>query len=224
MRRSGIALYDVALASAEQKLLRALGTDARAAEELASGTVVAEADQAVARHLRALLTAVNERRVVEIEYAAVSSGRATRRGLEPYLILNRDGDWYVVGRCQLQQGTRTFRVDRIASLTATERAFDVPADFDPDAYRRKRLYVPGADAVTVKVRLDKVAVAKLGAARPAGDVLELPDGGAEIAIECEGFEWVVGWALELGSHAEILSPPDAREAIKARVQKMLADM
>jgi hypothetical protein len=25
-----------------------------------------------------------------------------------------------------------------------------------------------------------------------------------------GFEWVVGWALELGSHAEIVSPAEAR--------------
>ena len=98
LRRSGIAPYDEALASAEKKLLVALGADARAAEELAEGTVVAEPDRAVAKHLRELLGAARERQVVELEYTAISSGRASKRGLEPYGIVQHGGAWYVVGR------------------------------------------------------------------------------------------------------------------------------
>jgi proteasome accessory factor C len=222
LRRSGIAPYDDALASAERKLLAALGADARAAEELAAGTVVGSAGEAVSRHLRALLTAERERRAVIIDYAAASSGRGERRGLEPYGIVHHNGWWYVVGRCQKRGDTRTFRVDRIATLETTDQRFEVPRDFDLEAYRRERLYVPSADAVAVRVRLDPVAVARVGAGWPAGEVERRPDGGAELTVECEGLEWILGWVLEFGSHAEILGPHEVREAMRNRVDQLLA--
>ncbi len=220
LRRSGIAPYDDALASAERKLLTAMGSDARAAEELAQGTVVDGADRVESRHLRALLTAARERRAVIIDYAAVSSGHAqndkTTRGLEPYGLVHHGGNWYVIGRCQKKNDTRTFRVDRISRLESTRASFTVPEGFDLEAYRRERLYVPSADAVIVRVRLDALGVARMGS-WPAGEIVKLPDGGAEIAIECEGFEWVVGWVLRSGRHAEILGPDEARAALRQRL-------
>src|SRR5512144_2362239 len=50
LRESGIAPFDAAMRSAENKLLAALGRDAGEAETLATGTVVAEPDQVVAAH------------------------------------------------------------------------------------------------------------------------------------------------------------------------------
>jgi proteasome accessory factor C len=220
LRRSGIAPYDEALASAERKLLLAMGGDARAAEELAAGTVVDGTAQVGAAHLRALLTAARARHAVIIDYAAVSGSTVERRGLEPYGLVHHGGTWYVVGRCQKRQDTRTFRIDRITSLTPTEQPFEIPADFDLEAYRRERIYVPSADAVTVRVRLDAVAATRAGVTMPAGQVKSLADGGKEIAIECEGFEWVTGWVLGFGRHAEIVAPDEARAAVGARLQAM----
>src|SRR5262249_38958838 len=99
--------------------------------------------------------------------------------------------------------------------------FDAPRDFDLEAYRRERLFVPGADAVTVRVRLDALAAARVGAAWPAGAAEKLADGGPEIAVQSEGLAWVVGWTLGCGLHAEIPAPPDARAALRAKIQTML---
>ena len=222
LRRSGIAPYDDALASAERKLLKAMGSDARAADELAAGTVVEGADRVESRHLRALLTAAREHQAVVIDYAATSSGHADTRGLEPYGLVHHGGNWYVIGHCQKRNDTRTFRVDRITRLEATQQAFRVPESFDLEAYRRERLYVPSADAVIVRVRLDALAVARVGSAGPAGEQTKLPDGGREIAIECEGFEWVVGWVLGFGRHAEIVGPDEARAALRGRLDEVAA--
>ncbi len=222
LRRSGIAPYDDALASAERKLLTALGSDARAAEELAQGTVVDGADLVEAKHLRALLTAAREKRAVIIDYGAASSGHGETRGLEPYGLIHHGGNWYVIGRCQKKQDTRTFRVDRISRLELTQASFTVPESFDLETYRRERLFVPSADAVTVRVRVDALAATRIGATWPAGKVAKLADGGSEIAIDCEGYEWVVGWVLQYGRHAEILAPEDARAALRAKVDEMAA--
>jgi proteasome accessory factor C len=220
LRQSGIAPFDDALESAERKLLKALGHDAREAESLATGTVVAEPDRAVAGHLRDLVTAAREHRSVEIDYTAASRAQAARRSVDPYGLVHHAGEWYVVGHCHTRGDTRTFRIDRIASLTLTDRRFTIPADFDRETYRREHLYVPSADAVAVRVHLDPLATARVGAAWPVGEVQHFGDGSSEIAIDCEGFEWVTEWVLGFGRHASIVEPPEARVVMAERVARL----
>ena len=222
LRQSGIAPFDASMESAEKKLLTAMGRDAGEAETLATGTVVAEPDQVVAGHLRRLVTAARRHVTVEIDYVTASRHAAQRRGLDPYGIVHHAGEWYVVGHCHLRGDVRTFRIDRIATLADTAERFKPPASFDLEAYRRERLYVPSADAVTVRVHLDPLAVTRVGASWPVGEVTMNDDGSAEIDIDCEGFEWVTGWALGLGRHAWIVSPADARTAMRERIARVRA--
>jgi proteasome accessory factor C len=222
VRESGIAPFDDALGAAEGKLLRALGHDAREAESLATGTVVAEPDQAVARHLRELVDAARTKRTVEIDYAAASRAAVERRKLDPYGLVHHAGEWYVVGHCHKRGDTRTFRLDRIAALTVQGGGFAIPPGFDLETYRREHLYVPSADAVNVRVHLDPLATARVGAAWPVGEVTAAADGSAEITIDCEGLEWVLGWVLGFGAHAWIVSPPEARAAMLERVDRLRA--
>jgi proteasome accessory factor C len=222
LRQSGIAPFDDALGSAERKLLVALGKDAKEAATLADGTVVTEPDKVVARHLRELVTAARTRVSVEIDYGAVSSHRAAHRRIDPYGIVHHAGQWYVVGHCHQRGDTRTFRIDRIAALTATGQRFSIPPGFDLEAYRREQLYVPSADAIAVRVHLDPIAAARVGAAWPVGDVTTFADGSAEIVMDCEGLEWVTGWVLGFGRHARIVDPPAARTAMQERVGEMIA--
>jgi len=222
LRESGIAPFDDALESAEEKLLGALGRDADAAENLATDTVVAEPDKAVASHLRALVTAARERQGVEIRYAAASRQKAESRAIDPYGIVHHAGEWYLVGHCHKRGDTRTFRIDRIATLEKRDSKFEVPEGFDLETYRREHLYVPSADAVAVRVELDALATARVGANWPIGTVRHSEDGSSEITIDCEGFEWVTGWVLGMGKHATIAEPPAAIEAMRERVVKLRA--
>src|SRR6478672_3904727 len=70
MRESGIAPFDAAMQSAERKLLTALGRDANEAQNLATSTVVAEPDAAVATHLRTLVSSARQRQRVRLTYAS----------------------------------------------------------------------------------------------------------------------------------------------------------
>ena len=218
LRESGIAPFDDALASAEAKLLAALGRDAPQAEDLATGTVVAEPERAVAGHLRALVRAARERTRIRIDYSAASRRRAESRELDPYGIVHHAGEWYVIGHCHKRGDTRTFRIDRIASLAPLGTGFSIPASFDLETYRREELYVPSADSVAVRVHLDPLATARIGSHWPSGRVSELGDGSSEIVIDCEGLEWITGWVLQHGRHARILEPEEAREAMRERLR------
>jgi proteasome accessory factor C len=224
LRESGIAPFDAAMQSAEKKLLAALGRDAGEAQHLATSTVVAATDAAVATHLRALVTAARQRQRIEIDYVSASRHQAERRPVDPYGIVHHAGEWYVVGHCHKRGDVRTFRIDRIAALRELGERFDRPADFDLEAYRRERLYVPSADAINVRVQLDPLAVTRIGANWPVGEVTMQDDGSAELLIDCEGFEWVTGWVLSLGRHAWIAGPDEARAAMAERIDRLRTEL
>jgi len=228
LRESGIAPFDAAMEGAEKKLLIALGRDAREAENLATSTVVASistsADAAVASHLRLLVTAARRLERVEIEYAAVSRAQAERRAIDPYGMVHHAGEWYVVGFCHKRGDVRTFRLDRIGALHTTTEKFEKPANFDLEAYRRDRLYVPSADSVTVRVQLDPLAVTRIGVNWPVGEVTMQDDGSAELLVDCDGFEWVTQWVLGLGRHAWIVGPDDAQNAMRDRIARLHAEL
>ncbi len=224
LRESGIAPFDAAMASAEKKLLAALGRDASEAQNLATSTVVAATDAAVGNYLRTLVTAARQRQRVEIDYVSASRHQSEHRPVDPYGIVHHAGEWYFVGHCHNRGDVRTFRIDRIAALATTGERFDRPADFDLEAYRRERLYVPSADAVTVRIQLDPLAVTRVGANWPVGEVTLQDDGSAELLVDCEGFEWVTGWVLNLGRHAWIVGPDEARKAMHDRVVRLRREL
>ena len=219
LRQSGIAPFDAAMQSAEKKLLGALGRDAGEAETLATSTVVAEPDKVVAGWLRELVTATRRGRRVEIDYVSASRHQADRRKVDPYGLVHHAGEWYLVGHCHKRGDVRTFRIDRVAALVVLDEAFQPPSDFDLEAYRREQLYVPSADAVNVRVHLAPLAVTRIGANWPVGEVTLADDGSAELLVDCEGFEWITGWVLGLGRHAWIVGPEEARAAMRDRIAR-----
>ena len=228
LRESGIAPFDDAMLSAENKLLKALGRDAGEAQSLATTTVVASisssADAIAAKHLREMVTAARTNHRVEIDYSSASRHQAETRPFDPYGIVHHAGEWYVVGHCHKRGDVRTFRIDRIAALRPSTETFVRPATFDLEAYRRDRLYVPSADAITVTVDLDAIAVNRIGTTWPVGEVTVRDDGSAELIIDCEGFEWITGWVLSLGRHAKISRPVEARTALLERLARLRGEL
>ncbi|MBA3541824.1 MAG: WYL domain-containing protein, partial [Deltaproteobacteria bacterium] len=79
-------------------------------------------------------------------------------------------------------------------------------------------------AVTVRVHLDPLAVNRIGASWPVGEVTMHDDGAAELLVDCEGMEWVTGWVLGLGRHARIVEPLEARTAMRERIARIRAEL
>lgn len=58
----------------------------------------------------------------------------TERDIDPYGVVFHTGRWYVVGHDRLRADLRTFRIDRIASVTPRPQNFATPDGFDPVAH------------------------------------------------------------------------------------------
>jgi len=119
--------------SALRKLVRALPDTFRQDAEAAATAVVIDASAwgrsaaPAPTHVDTLQAAIVARRRVEVLYANWDS-EPTMRSLAPLGVVEKNGRWYLIA--QTHRGQRTYRVDRMSSVVATDDAFERPAGFD----------------------------------------------------------------------------------------------
>ena len=89
--------------------------------------------------LKELEKGIADRYSVKILYQKSGEKQLDDRLIDPYRILYWNNKWYVIGFCQLRNGIRSFRVDRIESLTLTENKFIRPEDFSAHDFFTKNL-------------------------------------------------------------------------------------
>jgi proteasome accessory factor B len=156
-----------------------------------------------------LYTACAEHRIVTFSYAG------TDRTVAPHGLGHRRGHWYLVG--STDRGTRVFRVDRLGEL-----ALGLPDGFirDPDIDVRRELDTQPWEAgseepVTATIRFSPEiawwAERRLGREPLSRD--QQADGSLEVSIEITNRAAFIGWVLGFTDQAEVLGPPDLREAV-----------
>lgn len=105
--------------------------------------------------LQELEVAVANARTLEMQYTSGNEATSLVRSLDPYGIIYWKGHWYVVGYCHKRQEARSFRVDRIQSLSPSERYFEKPDDFSARDFLMSNLLpqsLEAASLITVKIR------------------------------------------------------------------------
>lgn len=115
--------FTAAARSARHKLMTALHPDTAASARLLGAQLrlpsPEPSDAAPPEELlRAVSTAVRDRRVVELSYVD-GHGRVSHRTVEAHGLHLSGGSTYLIGWCRLRDDGRVFRLDRITDLTLT---------------------------------------------------------------------------------------------------------
>lgn len=126
-------------ASAMRKLTQALPEPIRVETEQVMASVVADSTSWGNREasllveprrdewLEPLQRAVAEQRTIQLTYDTPRKG-VSQRDIDPLGLVVKQGYWYVLA--MTAAGQRSFRVDRINGIEATDRRFERPLDFD----------------------------------------------------------------------------------------------
>lgn len=206
------------LAAAQLKVRAALPPELRAHADRISGRFHLDApgwyaDAEEAPYLPAVADAVWNSRVLNVLYRRWAEPTDVERRLEPYGLVLKAGRWYVVAG----PGPRTFRVDQILQLAASDEEFSRPGDFDLAAYWtayqrdfHDRLY-RGEALVRLApgVRLPRVVDSRTD-----------DDGWTLATVPIESVEHAHGEFLRLGTDIEVLQPPELRERIARTVAQL----
>ncbi len=134
---SGVApAVEGALAKVERVLPEALRGRLRVLEQTVTLSVVPPATLPDGELVSDLAGAVGEGMRVRLRYRS-GRGQETRRVVDPYAVLQREGRWHLFGHCHLRKDTRLFRVDRVLEAEVTQEVFEPPAELGaPDGVLR----------------------------------------------------------------------------------------
>ncbi|MGB9880990.1 MAG: helix-turn-helix transcriptional regulator [Anaerolineae bacterium] len=178
----------------------------------------------VAARYQTLVTAVEQRRTIEMDYFTASRGVATRRRVDPYHLRFADGAWYCIGYCYERKDVRIFALDRMVHLSLTDDRFEVPSDFSMDGYLANSWVIERGEPRKVVIEFDAEQARYVRGRRwHHSQVTEdLPDGSLRMTLTIGGLGELTRWVMSFGSHAKIVEPEDLRDAVRTEFSKALA--
>jgi len=209
-----------AVAGLIRKLETALGTGQ--VKRLARHIGARRAAGALGHRLKLLQAALDEQREVEIEYYTARRRALSTRRVRPYALMDLLGHSYLVGKDSLRGRERSFRVDRIRSVTPTDKTFEKPRSFNAQRYLRPEFYRAGPDDKSVRVRFAAAAARYVREMSQPSEIRERPRGAVERTVKTDSLRWVVDWSLQHGADAEVLGPPAARREARKVLDEWIA--
>lgn len=170
-----------------------------------------------------LISALKEKKSVVADYYSAYRNAHSRRMIDPYHLLFKQGVWYLIGYCHNRQEVLMFALDRMEMLEIAERRFAPLPDFSIDRYFGDSLGIErGSTPVEVKILFDRHQARWICERRwHASQQLETrPDGSVLLSMTVSGLGEVKRWVLGFGSHAEVLAPAELREEVKREIDEM----
>ncbi len=174
-----------------------------------------------------LIQAWAESRRVRIAYPSSGNGQVRERLIEPYF-LEPSGishSLYVIAREVELQEMRTFKVERIRGVMLTEDRFEIPEEFDPNAYLGSSWSVWTEEPVGVVVHFSSHVAGRVCEAmwHPSQTTEDQPDGSLLWRVRVSGTVEITPWIRSWGPDAVVLAPQELRERI-AQDSRRQADL
>ena len=197
------------------------GTDTNVLTAMAERTVAPGADPS-GPHLGAVADALARRRALGFRYRP-ARGKVGRREVEPYSLVFRSGNWYVVGMDRTRGDIRSFRLSRIASpVKEVGAASAPPPGFDASRYLEAGPWGLGQPAIRARVIFSPKLAWWAVPATPGAEVRRTRrDGWVEAEVPASQTDSFVSWVLSFGPDAVVASPPGIRRAVQARLRAVL---
>jgi proteasome accessory factor C len=164
--------------------------------------------------LEVVRAAVTEGRRLRISYYAAWRDELSDREVDPHVVYQRRGRWYLDAHCHGAAGIRRFRVDRIRSVVDTGESFE-PVRADPPS----EIFEAPADAR--RVVLDLPASARWVVESYPVEVLD--DGERlRVVVHSVGTAWLERLLLRAGPDARVEEPSDLVGLGSAAAARLLA--
>jgi predicted DNA-binding transcriptional regulator YafY len=210
-----------ALAKLDQVMPPRLRAEVRAVHG-ATDTLVGPAAEVDADVLVTIARACRDATRVRFRYAG-RTGDERERTVEPLRMVATARRWYLMAWDVERDDWRTFRLDRMRDVTATTWRFRTRAHPDPVAYVQ-RAVTESPYRYVARVRLHARAEQVRELVPPqVGRVEDDRDGTCVLVAGGDRLDWLAIHVAALGFRAEVLAPPELREAA-ARLAGQLSAM
>jgi proteasome accessory factor C len=190
---------------------------------VALGITASAGGHELSHSLAKIETAIFRHKTITFEYFTMERGELGLRTVDPYHLLFRGGQFYLLGYAHEREALRVFRLSRIrgkvAYATKAEHDFRRPADFDPRAYANLAAWQFGEIAGSAEIRIaERIAWLLERHFGRYGEIREI-EGSADrlFVTDYANERQLISFVLGLGENAQVLAPPALAEELGRRV-------
>ena len=181
----------------------------------------------LSQRLSKVETAIFRRKTILFDYYTIGRDAEEKRKVDPYHLLFRGGQFYLIGYSHERDDVRVFRVSRIRGKVGysskAEHDFNRPEEFDPRSYATRTDWQLGDPVGRARIwlsnRIDWLALRHFGHAGKSTDA----DDGVIFETEYAESRQLLSWVLGLGDQARIVEPDElaaeARERLELVVER-----
>jgi proteasome accessory factor C len=182
----------------------------------------------ISQRLSKIETAISRRKTVEFTYYTMERDETQKRKVDPYHLVFRGGQFYLIGHSHERDAVRVFRLSRIQGkvgyATKAEHDFSPPEDFDRRDYGQRADWQLGEIGATAKIFVrDRIAwlverdFGVYGELRPARKSDGAPGRGSVFETDYASSRELIAWVLRWHQNASVLAPDDLREETERRL-------
>jgi len=188
---------------------------------VALGITASAGGHELSQRLAKVETAIFRHKTITFDYHSMQRDEVSHRKVDPYHLLYRDGQFYLLGRSHERDALRVFRLSRIrgkvAYATKAEHDFKRPADFDPRPYADRAAWQMGEAEATAEVWIsERIAWQIERHFGRYGRVEPVEDGAIVFYTDYAVSRLIAAWVLSLGEHARVLGPPELVDEVAHR--------
>lgn len=172
-----------------------------------------------------LVDGILGRRRIEIEYFTPSRGKSEARTIDPYLLVVRDREWFLVGRTQQNRHYALFYVPRIRRLKALADSYEPDPQFSPERYFEYGFNAMHGEGKPKEVELrferEHAHIAEERAWAAKQTVTKLRTGAVLVRFQSNTLFEVARQVLRFGGTVEVRKPAELRREVLAQAERMV---
>lgn len=170
-------------------------------------------------HIQVLIESISEKKSLNIRYHTFYSNQIKDRNIEPIGVFFSSGYWHTIAYCELRQDYRDFRLDRILSITKTDKVFKKEHPSIKD-YLGK--ITKEQNLETIVIRVDKDVAQFLTEQKYYNGFLNEKSIGNNIQMTflTSSMEYFVRWFLMFADKADIVSPDSLKTMLSKKISEI----
>ena len=187
----------------------------------------------LSQRLSKIETAISRRKTVEFTYYTMERDETAKRKVDPYHLVFRSGQFYLIGHSHERDAVRVFRLSRIQGkvgyASKAEHDFSPPENFDRRDYGQRADWQLGEiqgrakifvrDRIAWLVERDYGAYGELRGVKKADGA---PGKGSVYETDYASSRELIAWVLRWRQNASALAPDELRDEAESRL-KLLHD-
>ena len=187
----------------------------------------------LSQRLSKIETAISRRKTIEFTYFTMERGETEKRKVDPFHLVFRGGQFYLIGHSHEREAVRVFRLSRIQGkvgyASKAEHDFSPPEDFDRRDYGSRADWQLGETKGTATIFIrERIAwlierdYGTYGELRSAKKSDNAPGKGRVFETSYASERELIAWVLRWRANAEVLGPEGLREETEKRRELLKA--